>query len=175
MWEVRAHHCGDTEENNVRLWLQTHARLGKYDNKWILKRDKSEQFFSDFLSGSLGDSASQRQKHNNLTVNVSVQSGCLPLAWINIANILPQVTTKADLLGESKTTRSDEDEVSRSPSFSAIASLTPLRRTANTPEGEGSRLKLYLIIPAALLGLVILVIAIFLVSKVRHFANRRLC
>ena len=151
MWDIRLDDCGDNTENTVKLWIQKHAKMRKFHSKWALKRDRSQQFFSDFLSGTLGEDTSQLQKHNNLSVKLSVEPGCLPLAWINISNLTP------DNLSANQKQLS---EPSNSTSTSASAT-------------DGSGLKLYLLIPTTLVGLFILIIAIVIILKVRHFANLR--
>ena len=164
MWNIRSEHCGEKTENTLKLWIQKHAPMRKADSKWMLKRDRSEQFFSDFLSGTLGDTSSQR---HNLSVNVSVTSGCLPRARITISHLTPGEGTATADLGESD---SDDDEISLSPSLTARLQRPT---STSTADGGGSGLKLYLLIPTALVGLLILIIAIIIVLKVRHFPNLR--
>ena len=149
MWDIRSEHCGERTENTLKLWIQKHAPMRKADRKWILKRDRSEQFFSGFLSGTLGDGTSQLQKHNNLSVNLSVESGCLPLARINISNLRPD-----DVAAITANQKQNSLELPESSSSSS-----------STADSGGSRLMLYLLIPTALLGL-ILIIAIIIVRKV---------
>ena len=151
MWDIRHDRCGEKTGNTLKLWIQKHALMRKAVSKWILKTDRSEEFFSDFLSRTLGEDTSQVQKHNNLSVKVSVEPGCLPLAWINISNLTPDnlSANQKQLSGPSNST-------------STSASAT-----------DGSGLKLYLLIPTTLVGLFILIIAIVIILKVRHFANPR--
>ena len=165
MWDIRLDYCGDNTENTVKLWIQTHARMTKSyrRSRWILERDRSQQFFSDFLSGSLGDETGQRQKHNNLSVNVSVSSGCLPLARINISNFTPdEVPVKAHpaILRRTANQKSLDLPGPTSTSNSTSAS------TSTSTDSGGSRLKLYILIPTALVCLLILIIAIIIVLKV---------
>ena len=160
MWDIRLDYCGDNTENTVKLWIQTHARMTKSyrRSRWILERDRSQQFFSDFLSGSLGDETGQRQKHNNLSVNVSVSSGCLPLARINISNLTPdEVPVKAVPAILRRTANQKSLDL---PGPTSTSNSTP------TADGGGSRLKLYILIPTALVCLLILIIAIIIVLKV---------
>ena len=154
MWDIRHDQCGEKAENTLKFWIQKHAPMRKAGSKWILKRDRSEQFFSGFLSGTLGDGTRQLQKHNNLSVNLSVESGCLPVARINISNLRP-------------------DEVAAITANQKQISLELPESTStssSTADSGGSRLMLYLLIPTALVGLLILLIAIMIVLKVHHFA-----
>ena len=157
MWDIRHDHCGEKAENTLKLWIQKHAPVRKAGSKWILKRDRSEQFFTGFLSGTLGDGTSQLQKHNNLSVNLSVESGCLPLARINISNLRPD-----DVAAITANQKQNSFEL-------------PGSSSSSTADSGGSRLMLYLLIPTALVGLLILLIAIMIVLKVHHFANLRSC
>ena len=176
MWDIRLEDCGDNTENTVKLWIQKHAKMRKFHSKWALKRNRSQQFFSDFLSGTLGDTSSQQEKQHNLSVNVSVTSGCLPLARINISHLTPdEGKAKADL-GENKQTDLDsgDEEISLSPSLTASISATARLQgptSSSTPDSGGSRLKLYILISSALIGLLILIFAIIIVLKVRHVTN----
>ena len=160
MWDIRLDYCGDNTENTVKLWIQTHARMTKSyrRSRWILERDRSQQFFSDFLSGTLGDETGQRQKPNNLSVNVSVSSGCLPLARINISNFTPdEVPVKAHPAILRRTANQKSLD---------LPGPTSTSNSTSTADGGGSRLKLYILIPTALVGFLILIIAIIIVLKV---------
>ena len=166
MWDIRLDYCGDNTENTVKLWIQTHARMTKSyrRSRWILERDRSQQFFSDFLSGSLGDETGQRQKHNNLSVNVSVSSGCLPLARINISNLTPdEVPVKAH---PAILRRTANQKSLYLPGPTSTSNSTSTSTSTSTADGGGSRLKLYILIPTALVGFLILIIAIIIVLKV---------
>ena len=162
MWSVE---CDQTQDSSVKLWIQNHARLVNYRNKWSPKRDRSEKFLSQFLAGTLGHFDSDRHKRSNLLVNLSVETGtaCSLIARLQVLSLSRSSPTTTISPTSSTTNSSSTSSSSTSPTPKYSPDPFPDKLIGADDRKAG----LNFLIPTVMVAALVLMIVISAVFKVQ--------